>query len=270
MHISVKQFLIGTSLLVLASCQDVIDVDLNSSNPRYVIEGEINNSAGPYYVHITRSKNFDEDNNFPVVDDAMVTVTDVEEDITERLQFVDGVYQTSSLTGEPGHTYHLEVRTADQVFTASSTIPEQVIGIDSLYIGSSEWDASEFFATATYMDPEGKGNYYRFRQWINGRLMGLSIVTNDDFNDGRLNTLILEYDIEEESGRPPIQTGDHIQVEMQCIDKGVYDYYRTLENASGGDGGGWHSPANPVGNINGGALGVFNACSHSFKEIRAE
>ena len=59
------------------------------------------------------------------------------------------------------------------------------------------------------------------------------------------------------SATPPLVAGDSIKVWLECIDHGVFEYFRTANR----DGGHSTSPANPVSNITNGALGYFNACS---------
>ena len=53
-----------------------------------------------------------------------------------------------------------------------------------------------------------------------------------------------------------LETGDYVAVWLECIDKGVYEYFRTA-----GEGDQSASPSNPTSNISNGVLGYFNACS---------
>jgi hypothetical protein len=46
---------------------------------------------------------------------------------------------------------------------------------------------------------------------------------------------------------------------MHCIDKVTYDYYYSLTQSSRNGPGGGATPANPITNIEGGALGYFAA-----------
>ena len=60
-------------------------------------------------------------------------------------------------------------------------------------------------------------------------------------------------------------TGDTLLIEMQCIDKNVYVYYRSFGNLSEGPGG--STPANPYTNIEGTELGYFSAHTIGRKQI---
>jgi hypothetical protein len=58
---------------------------------------------------------------------------------------------------------------------------------------------------------------------------------------------------------PRLKPGDTMFVELWGIDKGVYEYYSTLNEILGGAGPSTASPANPTSNITGGAMGYFSA-----------
>lgn len=58
------------------ACEKVINVDLNNAAKKYVIEGIITDQPGSAVIKITQTKDFDEDNNFPGVSGALVTIND--------------------------------------------------------------------------------------------------------------------------------------------------------------------------------------------------
>src|ERR1044072_2933525 len=96
------------TVVVMSSCTKVINVDLNSSSPQYVIEGAVTDAAGPYLVRITRSVNFSEERTYPAERTAIVTIDD--NGTTDTLHYTtNGLYQTRYLTGTPGHTYTLRI-----------------------------------------------------------------------------------------------------------------------------------------------------------------
>src|SRR5687767_5595011 len=99
-----------------ASCQKVIELNLDPEEIKYVIEGVVTNE-NECRVKITRSLNFYEDNTFPAVTGALVTVSDngVNFPLTE---ISPGVYESTMLTGTPGHVYQLSVQVNGTSFTA--------------------------------------------------------------------------------------------------------------------------------------------------------
>ena len=64
------------SILFLSNCTQVIDIDLNNSDPKIIVEGSITNEAGPYFVKLSKSVNFDQSNSYPPISNAVVTSSD--------------------------------------------------------------------------------------------------------------------------------------------------------------------------------------------------
>ena len=63
-------------ILALCSCEKVIDLELKESDIKYVVEGVITNEPGSCKVYISQSRQFDEENQFPPVSGAVVTIKD--------------------------------------------------------------------------------------------------------------------------------------------------------------------------------------------------
>ncbi|HKZ66576.1 MAG TPA: hypothetical protein VJ111_09490, partial [Chitinophagaceae bacterium] len=55
-----------------------------------------------------------------------------------------------------------------------------------------------------------------------------------------------------------IKSGDTVKLDMLCIDPAVYKYWYSVNQSATGNSQS-ASPANPVSNISGGALGYFSA-----------
>jgi len=254
-------------LFCCSSCEKVIAVRLDSSSPQIVIEGEITAAKGPYVVNVSESKNFEEDNSFPGRDDAVVSVKDLTSGFTETLKNTgSGKYQTAVLQGTGGHSYQLTVVLSGKTYTAISAMPQKIIRLDMLYAAAFSIDDDEIFMVPVFSDPPGKGNYYRLRQWLNGTLIKGSYVRSDEASDGRVFDGQLYYSTDAADGNPLIKNGDVMTVELQCVDKGVYDYFRTLGTTIAQDA---TTPSNPLSNISGGAIGVFNACRSSKLTVTA-
>lgn len=260
-----RNIFIGSAVLltvILASCTKVIDVNLNDAAKKYVVEGNVTNQPGPYTVQLTQTKNFSDDNNFPGVSGATISITDVTAGTTEVLkETAPGVYQTQQLQGREGRTYKLDVVIGNNHFTASSTMPNQV-PLDSLYTVVQDFFGKNVIAVVpAYTDPITKGNCYHFRQFINGVVDKTFYYDNDDFSNGKTNSFSLLRDDPDST----LHTGDFVQVEMQCTDRPIYEYWYSADMSSTGDGNG--IPGNPVTNLTGGALGYFSAHTSQTKSL---
>lgn len=238
---------------LFASCQKVIDVDLNSKDPQLVIEGNVTDQPGPYTVQLTKTVNFSESNTFPGVSGATVTIADNVGNTETLNETSPGIYQTSTLQGTPGRTYTLTVVAEGKTYTASSTMPNNV-PLDSVWVVDDP--AFGKYLIPVYYDPAGKGNYYRVVEYVNHERNNGIFIYDDAFNDGLMNGQPL-FDFETE-----YVTGDTIDLALYCIDKPVYQYYFSLEQTVSGQTG---APANPESNISNKALGYFSVHTVSTK-----
>src|SRR5262249_29623754 len=121
-------FLIST----ITSCTKVINIKVRDTDVKYVIEGVITDQAGDCKVYLTRSRNFNEDNDFEKVSGASVKISDNGNDVV-LTESSPGLYQTSTISGTPGHVYNLTVELNGSVFTSSCKMP-QPVDMDSVYI----------------------------------------------------------------------------------------------------------------------------------------
>lgn len=244
-------YIIG--VLILCSCEKTITPDLNTVASQIVIQGEILDAPGPYTITINRSVDFYADNDFPGVTGAVVTIED-DEGIDSLKEVSPGKYNTQHLQGKRGHTYLLKVLVEQQMYTASTTMP-QPVNLDTVTFLTTGGGESRISAVANFQDPLGVANYYRFEQSINNVSFIKDIFLLDDrLSDGRYITSELRMD------SAYLRPGDRITVTMFCLDENVYNYWYQLRQSSGG--GPFNttvSPANPTSNISNGALGYFSA-----------
>jgi hypothetical protein len=247
-------------LAAITSCHKVINVNLNSASPAYIIAGNVTNTPGPYLVTITQSVNFSQDNVAPPVSGATVVITDVTASITDTLtESPAGSYTTHILPGTPGHTYNLYVKAGSNVFTATSTMPQPIL-LDTLYTEASPFGGyTHPDLVPQYTDPVLTGHnyhYYHFVEYVNDTASTNVIVREDNL----LNNQVIKQPI---NGNELI-IGDSVALYMECIDSGAYAFYTSLEQTEDQNSA---TPANPLTNINGGALGYFSAHTESLKTL---
>ena len=257
--------LVGYALFII-SCQKVIDIELRDTEIKYVIEGIITNEPGVCKVYITKSKNFNENNQFTRVSNAVVVVSDngVEKVLPE---IEPGLYETSLINGTPGHLYQLTVTVDGQTFTASSTMPQPVL-MDTLYVSPGPFGQYKF-ATLYYTDPPGINNGYRFIQYVNGVKEPTIFWEDDEFTDGQRVYMQLDASAPEKDDPRNIKTGDEVMVEMLSLDDPIYEFWYTMRTGGGDGNDNTASPANPITNITGGAMGYFSAHTISRKSVIA-
>jgi len=245
-----------SAALLFCACQKVISVHLDSGATKYVIEGVVTDQPGGSSVTITQTKDFSGNNNFGGVSGAKVTIGNNGSSYLFS-ESSPGVYTSNVLTGVPGNTYSMKVVLDGFIYTATSTMPNPVVGIDSLYV-SNGLLTDKRYVTVVYTDPAGIPNYYRWVQYVNGRKEKTNFFGNDEFTDGLRIKDQLDFNNDTNDPNRNIKTGDSVRIDMINIDSAVYQYWFALQQNADGSGRS-ASPANPTGNISGGCLGYFSA-----------
>lgn len=249
--------LIIFGLFLLSSCEKEISIDLNKSNPKFVIEGNISNSAGESKVMITKTLNFDENTEFPTVSGALVTITDtLLHKIDTLIESTAGMYTNPSLMGKEGHTYKLAVKIDTETFTSISTMPLRLL-IDSLYqmpdLGAAGPPAGTPGAGTTirimpaYKNFTGTDKYYQVVIIKNDTLIN-NITTRSDLGATGISfpfPLFIQA-----------KKDDVLNIDIQFINKKAYDFLYGLSRNIGQFSA---TPSNPTSNISNGALGFFKA-----------
>jgi hypothetical protein len=254
------------TLITLNACQEVIDIDLNTTNSQYVITGGISNDYSPCVIKIAKTANFSDTNNFPTVTGAVVTLKDDSGDTETLLETTPGTYQTKNTIGKAGHTYTLTVKHDGKIFTSVSKMANENPLISVQFLknnfgappGSTD-TLPTFTCVPIHTDEPNIKNFYRYIQTINGVQDKTFLIRNDVFNDGKLNAQPI-------FSRAIVHAGDTYHLKMENIDENVYTYFFSLNQSSGNGPGGGTTPTNPPNNISGGALGYFSV--YSVTEIK--
>lgn len=131
MSVKLRVFIICI-FFILSACRKVIDLKLKSSDIKYVVEAVISNEPGSCRVFVSKSKPFNQDNQFENVSGALIQVTDNGQ-VYNLEEKQPGIYENIIINGTPGHIYELSVRINNNVFTGTCAMPQKV-RMDSLYI----------------------------------------------------------------------------------------------------------------------------------------
>lgn len=250
---------------VLTSCQKVITIDLNSTSPQLVVEANVSDQPGPYFVRLTNTVNFSEITEIPAVTGAIVEISD-SSGTSELLKEVNaGLYQARTLKGTPGHTYRMTVKVGTQTYESVSKMPYPV-GILSLELkrevdngrlpGGGGDNSIRYVVNYEINDPAEYKNYYRFVVHYKNGLISTHRVFDDQFHNGKI--IADDFELRDSANYVP---GDTVMVELQNIGSGAFNFFRTLRDGAGGLSFLSASPSNPISNISNNGLGYFNVCS---------
>lgn len=250
-QISILSFL----LLLLFSCEKVIDIKVADNEEKYVIEGNVINEVGPTVVKVSRTKNFNDNNDFNGIGGAIVKIENNNTSILLQ-ETSKGIYETNAITGTPGQTYKLSVNVGDKSYTASSTMP-QAVPFDDFYLKPNGFDSLRTVTYVKFKDPANINNYYWFELFINDKKQRNYDVRDDAFTPGQEVRASITFENKTDDLSKNLKKGDKLGIEMHSIDASVYLYLFSLFGAEGS--GNNAAPANPLSNISGGALGFFSA-----------
>jgi hypothetical protein len=255
--------------VLFAGCEDVIQVDLETTEPRIVIEGHLSSWYNRSYFVISRTTDFYQPGAADRISGAIIVVADDRgfADTMFESESVSGRYENPIVTGRAGHSYQATVLIDNRIYEAITTMPE-FIRIDSLGAEYQEGgglgpEEDEGYRIHVYFtDYPGRPDYTWIRPWRNHVQFGSFYLYDGKFSDGNLIDYNYFFDV--------FQVGDTATVQMFSMEKKIYDYFLTLREVLISDDGSNSfdaTPANPNTNWSGGALGYFGAFNYSFDRL---
>jgi hypothetical protein len=240
-----KYIFLIISIIALAGCQDVIDVDLNEAEERLVIEAamiKLKGASGTNQrIRLTKTRGFFED-SLTIVDDAEVTVTGQGGEVFTFEHDSAGYYYTNQFQTNLLENYYLKVEVDGEIYTAEETFMP-VVPIDSVSQRSNAgFSGEDIELKAFYKDPAGEENYYLFTFFVNFVDFPTTEIYDDEFTDG--NTIFALYQEEE------LMPGDDVIITNFGLSRQFYEYMNVLLSQVGSIGGPFQTqPAVVRGNI---------------------
>lgn len=260
---TLKYVILGICLILIGySCEDLIDVNLNSSSQSIIIEGKITSENKPAEVIISRSVDYFTTGAIPKVSNAKVHIT-TDKAFTEQLkQFDPGHYLGYQTAGFPGESFKLDVEVDGVTYSARTSMPMLVV-IDTLIASYSEKtlvSEAGYEVYMNYTDPPNEENFYKIEVYRNGKLFPDETtirLRSDKYSDGKQVSVGLNGF---QSNGLRFAMNDRILVKLYSMNKEVYEHLKTLKAiTTNGFGGSSSTPANPITNLSNGAFGYFGA-----------
>lgn len=268
------------AVFTLMSCEEGIQLDLDQTQPKVVIEALVTNKPGYQRVKVTRSVDFYGTGQTPRITNAVITVKD---DLGNVFPFVhnpnnhadsSGIYiPQTAFVGEIGRSYTLAVNVDNELFEAQDKLVS-VIPMDSLkyQINEDEEEDPEkegkiYELLMFAREPQDEKNFYLFHFYRNDSLTFDSetdiYYTDDEFLAEKIDGVA-----------SPIYygKGDIGRVEIFSLSREGYVYYNDLSSILNNDGGGMFGPipSSPRTNLSNGALGFFQVSAVSTSEVKIE
>ncbi len=237
---------IRTAILLLTvaftSCEDVIDVPVQTTTTRLVIEASLDWEKGTLgneqSITLHTSTAFFDTSSTTAATGASVMVTnDRSGETTVFTDQNDGDYATTEFVPVIGQSYTLEVIHEGQTYTATETltaVPEIIDLYQDREDGFSEEDLE---LHVVFRDPPEEGNSYLFVFQKEGELLPDLEVGYDEFVNG--NEIDWWYELEDDEDTDKdetLQPGDVVDIEMYGISEAYKDYMEILIDQIGGVG----------------------------------
>lgn len=273
----------------LFSCEKDIDLKLDPSENRLVVDASIENGRPPI---VFLSKSIDYFSKITpellaasFVRNAVVSINDgiqevklVEDTLTDTNGNKLFYYTTapgSMFIGKLKTSYQLKIQVGAEIYSSATTIPEITRRVDSMWWEklpfSEDPKASRIMLTAT--DKPGLGDYIRYYTKVNSGpfLPGFTSVYDDDIIDGKSYTIPLDkgFDKNEEfvDSLAYFKRGDTVTLKLAQIDKSTYEFWRTYEFSFQSVGNPFSSPIKIKSNISNNALGYFGGYAAQYRTL---
>jgi hypothetical protein len=288
-----KNFLVLCFLAVTFwGCEKEVDFNLHETPPKLVVEATIENDQPPVVI-LTQSLNYFSEINPQILAGSFVhnATIEVSNGIrTHRLKeygvplvpgyvfyyySIDSSSPATAFTGQLNQSYSLRILAAGQEYTAKTTIPGYQKQIDSLWWKPAppQADSNTAIVMVKATDAPGYGDYIRYFTKRNSEpfLPAFSSVFDDIFIDGTTYEIQVEpgmdrnaQDLDEENF---FKRGDTVTFKISGIDKGTFDFWRTMEYSYASVGNPFSTPSKVISNISGNALGYFGGYASQYRTV---
>jgi hypothetical protein len=236
---------IAITLLFLTSCEDVINVDLNTAAPKLVVDAAINwqkNTDGSVQKIILSTTTDFYSNVIPKVSGASVSITN---SVNTTYIFSEipntGEYQCTNFTPVIGEKYTLTVIYQGATYTATETM-QSVTPIGSIeQKNDGGFSGKDYEVKVLYKDPLEE-NYYMVKFFPDIYTSPTYQVRNDEFSNGNQKSWTFSDQ--------DLKQGSVIAITHYGISKDYYNYMNKIISISSSGGGPFQTtPAAVRGNI---------------------
>ena len=279
-NIMKKYFLFLITILLLTSCEDIIDLELEQNDSQLVVDAWLNDQPGPQVIKLRRTIDYLDNSFTPEVTGATITVADINiSDSTINQIYVfedednDGDYVwTPTMAGEvmiqEGKDYGLLVDLdGDQYVSlskANRSIPIDSIGYE--YLEDEVGQPDGIYAQIYAKDAVGEGDVYWIKTFKNGQFLNkgqeMNLAYDGAFgpgtnSDGILFISPIRFGINRvpDSGDgavddfdvPPYAIGDSIRVEIHSLtQEAFFHLFQARTQITQGDNGLFATPINNI------------------------
>ncbi|MEM7381249.1 MAG: DUF4249 domain-containing protein [Bacteroidota bacterium] len=226
-------------VLVISSCEDVIDVEVQEAPERLTIEASLDWEKGTagneQTIKLSTSTPYFQTELNNAVTGATVRVTNDSNGAV--FIFADqnnGEYFNGSFVPVLNQQYTLEVVYQGETYRATETMMPVTDITDLTQSTEDGFDDEALEVNVIFTDPADEDNYYLFSFQERGELLPVLEDLDDEFVDG--NEISWWFEKEENDDDEEFVTGDIVDIEMYGISEDYHNYIRILIEQSEGAG----------------------------------
>ena len=242
-----KNLYIILTVIFLSSCTEVVDIKLDTANPKLVVEASINwqkGTAGNIQKIILTSTADYYTNKTPVVSNATVTVSNSLNVIFNFIEIPNtGQYVCNNFIPVLNEKYKLTIVSNGKTYTGTENL-KPIAEITTITQNNNGGISSnEIQVNANFLDPAATEDFYLFKYEYPSKIKPDIYVTEDTFYNG--NPFFSQ------SFNNDAKVGDTFKITHYGVSKQYYKFLEILLNISGQNGGGpFQSPPVTVrGNV---------------------
>lgn len=244
-----KLYFIISLLLILptTSCQDVVDVDLETIAPKLVIEAGINWQKGSVgnvqTIKLSTTTSYFS-TTFPPVLGATVQVKNSNNVVFNFAQTgLNGEYICNNFVPQIGETYTLTIIHSGQTYEATDVLTAVAPITNINQKNDAGFGGDEIEIKANYIDPGNQANFYLFKHQFQNRPRPEYYVDDDEFYNGNPFFSLASSD--------KIKKDDQVEITHFGVSRTYFNYLAILLDIAGSNGGApfQSPPATVRGNI---------------------
>ncbi|MFY0254309.1 DUF4249 domain-containing protein [Chitinophaga sp. 30R24] len=234
-------FLLTAAVASLTACEDKINLDIAKGISYPVLDAWITTETGVQKIRFTMSVPYTDNSPAPIINDAQITLTDLNTGDNYPFLFKDNMYTydaTNKAIGIVGHNYKLHIEFRGETFDAYDSI-KRVPEIDSI---TYEYKTKEqaisgkagYYATFHAKDLKDATDYYWIRSYRNDTLKRLkdNFSIDGSYDEGVSDggTFILPIAQNITDYNKPFQANEKVIVRLSSLSHPSYDFLTQVDN----------------------------------------
>ena len=237
----IKPFLFF-ALILLTSCEDVIDISVPTAPERLVIEASLDWEKGTIGNNQTIKLSTSTPYFETVINNNVIGASVKVTNLNSGSEYIfidqnDGTYTISNFVPVISNTYALEVIYNEETYSATETmmsVPE-INSVEQSIEGG--FDDEVLDVTIFWDDPENEENFYFVKFIEEGDLFPILEDESDEFSNGNEMDEFFEKDREDDDDQEEFNPGDVVDISLYGISERYYNYIQLLieQYDSGGD-----------------------------------